>query len=207
MYLKNLSVCVILLLIARNGMMRGIIEQESLTQEEIKKLSPLTSQYVIPYNQAQTPLNEYTLECLTGVPEVITQRHAQTSRYGFVLYNIDQRENGAEEEANSLQQALSETGCDVIKAKWEHTNHLQEMISDRLSHIGGRCNFLFACIMSHGELGQLRGSNDSLVSISTIVKLFEQNLPSHVPLVSDYKRRVVCPSQKGRQTSFHVQIV
>ena len=59
------------------------------------------------------------------------------------------------------------------------------MISDRLSDIGGRCNFLFACIMSHGELGQLRGSDESLVSISTVIKLFEQNLPSHVPLVSD----------------------
>ena len=39
--------------------------------------------------------------------------------------------------------------------------------------------------MSHGELGQLRGSDESLVSISTVIKLFEQNLPSHVPLVSN----------------------
>ena len=37
--------------------------------------------------------------------------------------------------------------------------------------------------MSHGELGQLRGSDESLVSIITVIKQFEQNLPSHVPLV------------------------
>ena len=177
-------------------MMREIIEGESLTQEEIRKLSPLTSQYVIPYNQAQTALNDYTSVWLNDAPEVITQRQAQTSRYGCIFYNTDQRENGAEEEANSLQQALSETGCDVIKAKWGHTHQLQEMISDRLSDIGGRCNFLFACIMSHGELGQLRGSDESLVSISTVIKLFEQNLPSNVPLVSDC--RFVCSYQKGR---------
>ena len=166
--------------------MREIIEEESLTQDEIKKLSPLTSQYIIPYNQAQTPLNDFTQSLLNDVDnEINIQHQTQTSRYGFIFYNTDKRENGAEEEANSLQQALSQTGCVVIKAKWEHTNQLQEMISDRLSEIGGRCNFLFACIMSHGELGQLRGSDESLVSISTVIKLFEQNLPSHVPLVSD----------------------
>ena len=132
-------------------------------------------------------------------PATITQRQAQASRYGFIFYKTDRRENGAEEEANSLHQALSETGCDAIKAKWEHTNQLQQMISDSLGDIGGRCNFLFACIMSHGELGLLRGSDDSLVSISTVIKLFEQNLPSHVPLVSDYERRVVSSLQKGRE--------
>ena len=177
--------------------MREIIEEESLTQEEIKKLSPLTSQYVIPYNQAQTALDDVTPYWLAGeVVEINTQRQAQTSRYGFIFHNTDQRENGAEEEANNLQQALSETGCDVIKAKWGHTHQLQEMISDRLSDIGGQCNFLFACIMSHGELGQLRGSDVSLVSISTVIKLFQQNLPSHVPLVSYYKHIELCPPRK-----------
>ena len=181
----------------RNKMMRGIIEEESLTQEEIRKLSPLPSQYVMPYNQAQTALNGNALQMLHDeVAEINTRRQSQTSRYGFIFYNTDQRENGAEEEASNLQQALSETGCDVIKAKWEHTHQLQEMISDRLSDIGGRCNFLFACIMSHGELGQLRGSDESLVSISTVIKLFEQNLPSHVPLVSDYMQMELCPPNK-----------
>ena len=134
--------------------MREIIEEESLTQEEIKKLSPLTSQYVIPYNQAQEPLNRSTQRFLKDIHAAnITHSQAQTSRYGFIFYNLDQRENGAEDEANILQQALSETGCDVIKAKWGHTNQLQEMISDRLSDIGGRCNFLFACIMCTWRTG------------------------------------------------------
>ena len=162
-------------------MIREIIEEESLTQEEIRKLSPLTSQYVILYNQAQESFHRFTQHLLIDEhAAIITQRQAQTSRYGFILYNTDRRENGAEEEANSLQQSLSETGCDVTKAKWEHTKRLQKMISDRLCAIGGQCNFLFACIMSHGELGQLRGSDESLVSISTIIKLFEQNLPAHM---------------------------
>ena len=180
--------------------MREIIEEESLTLEEIRKLSPLTSQYVIPYNQAQKSLDDDTQELLRYYVdnEINTQRQAQTSRYGLILYNTDQREHGAVEEANNLQKALSETGCDVIKAKWVHTQQLQEMISDRLSDIGGRCNFMFVCIMSHGELGQLRGSDESLVSISTVIKLFEQNLPSHVPLVGYNKRRIVSPSPKGR---------
>ena len=167
-------------------MMREIIEEELLIQEEIKKLSPFTSQYIIPYNQAQKSLDADTPRWLDDdVAEINTQRQTQTSRYGFIFYNTDQRENGAEEEANNLQLALSETGCDVIKAKWEHTHQLQEMISDRLCDIGGRCNFLFACIMSHGELGQLRGSEQSRLSISTVITLFEQNLPSQVPLVSN----------------------
>ena len=169
-----------------DSVMREVIEVESLTQEEIKKLSPFTSQYVIPYNQAQKSLESDTVSWVHHeVAEINTRRQAQTSRYGFIFYNTDKRENGAEEEANNLQQALFETGCDVTKSKWGHTNHLQELISDRLGEIGVRCNFLFACIMSHGELGQLGGSDESLVSISTVIKLFEQNLPSHVPLVSN----------------------
>ena len=172
--------------------MRELIEEDSLTHEEIKKFSPLTSQYVIPYNQAQTLLHDYTL----GYADPINQCQAQTSRYGLIFYSTNRREDGAEEEASSLQQALSETGCDVIKAKWEHTNQLQQMISDGLGEIGGRCNFLFACIMSHGELGQLRGSDESLVSISTVIKQFEQNIPSYVPLVSDYKEMELRPPRK-----------
>ena len=80
-------------------MMREIIEEESLTQEEIKKLSPLTSQYVIPYNQAQTALDDVTQIWLNNLhAAIITSRQAQTSRYGFIFYNTDKRENGAEEE-------------------------------------------------------------------------------------------------------------
>ena len=176
-------------------MIREITEEDSLTQKEIDKLSPLTSQYVIPHNQAQKS-SDTQRWLVDEVAEINTQRQAQTSRYGFIFYNTDQRENGAEDEANNLHQALSETGCEVIKAKWGHTHQLQEMISDRLSDLGGQCNFLFACIMSHGELGQLRGSDDSLVSISTIIKLFEQNLPSHVPLVSDGEQMELCPPIK-----------
>ena len=188
--------------------MREIIEEESLTQEEIKKLSPLTSQYVIPYNQAQELLDEPTQYWLERLHAAFITQHqqAQASRYGFIFYNTDKRESGAEEEANSLQQSLSETGCVVIKAKWEHTKQLQEMISDRLSDIEGRCNFLFACIMSHGELGQLRGSDESIVSISTVIKLFEQNLPSQVPLVSYYKQIELRPLANGKTININFLI-
>ena len=105
--------------------MRVIIEEELLTQGEIRKLSPLTSQYVIPHNQVQQSLDILTLHKLENArADINTQRQAQTSRYGFIFYNTDQRENGAEEEASNLQQALSETGCDVIKAKWGPAHQL-----------------------------------------------------------------------------------
>ena len=106
-------------------MIREIIEEDSLTQKDIEKLSPLSSQYVIPYNQAQTPRFDVTQGWLNEVHnEINIQYQAQTSRYGFIFYNTDQRENGAEEEASNLQQALSETGCDVIKAKWGPAHQL-----------------------------------------------------------------------------------
>ena len=61
-------------------MMREIIEVESLAQEEIKKLSALTTQYVIPHHQAQKRLDESKLQMLNGAAYVNTQRQTQTSR-------------------------------------------------------------------------------------------------------------------------------
>ena len=65
-------------------MMREIIEEESLIEEEIKKLSPFTSQYMIPCNQAQKSLDSDTPYWLDNdVAEINTQRQTQTSRYGL----------------------------------------------------------------------------------------------------------------------------
>ena len=117
----------------KESVIREIIEEEPLTQEDIKKLSPHISQYVVPHKQAEKlvdppPFHSEISPKFRKLWNATTAQHEKhTGRYGFIFYNTEQREDGAEEQANNLQQALSETGCDVIKAEWGHTRELQKV--------------------------------------------------------------------------------
>ena len=95
------------------------------------------------------------------------------------------RENGAEAEVESLRSAFDDTGFTVFKDKWTHVDQLQEYVGHLLSMpvIHEACTFLFACVMSHGKLGQLCGSESSSVPINTLIRLLKRNMPLQIPLV------------------------
>ena len=140
-----------------------IIEHEPLNQGQIEELSPYSSQYVIPHNQTKT------------------------KRYGLILYNSEDR-HGADEEADNFKQALETAGCDVIKLQWSNTSELGSMIDSSLTRIVGDCSLLIVAVMTHGYRGALSGSEGSEIPINNILRQFEQDLPSHIPLVSNQKQ-------------------
>ena len=148
--------------LAKNEKISDMIGEDALSIADIEGIYPHSRQYIIPQNQ----------------------RHVQY--HGLVLYNTERREDGAETEATNLSSALADMGCQVTKERWTHTNDLQNTIFQKLMEIKDNCSFVFACIMSHGRLGQLCGSQDSSVSINTIIRLFEQHLHPRTPLVSNY---------------------
>lgn len=69
---------------------KTFVESLPLNVEQIKTLSPVSSYYIIPYNQKRS------------------------RRYGLVLFNSVDR-SGAAAEADNMEQALEEAGCDVTK--------------------------------------------------------------------------------------------
>ena len=131
--------------------------------------TPLSRRYIIPLNQRKS------------------------FYLSFIFYNTESREDGAEAEAESLRSAFDDTGFTVVKGMWTHVDQLQEYVGHLLSMpvIHEQCNFLFACIRSHGKLGQLCGSESSSVSIKTIIWLFKQNMPLQIPLVSSKQTNIL----------------
>ena len=74
-----------------------IIENEPLTAAQIEKLSPYSrGRYVIPYNQS----------------------HRGKSRcFAIILYNTHNRD-GADNEADKLEDSLQAIGCEIIRVEW-----------------------------------------------------------------------------------------
>ena len=101
----------------------------------------------------------------------------------LIFYNEDDRD-GAEEEADNLSQSLIITGCDVIKQVWSEVLQLRSMITDHLLQTRHTSSVLILCLMSHGSMGCLKGS-DGKVSINNILKQVCDIIPQHIPLVSE----------------------
>ena len=84
-------------IVDRNTRIVDIIENEPLTAVQIEKLSPYSSgRYVIPYNQS----------------------HRGKSRcFALILYNTHNRD-GADNEADKLEDSLQAIGCEIIRVEW-----------------------------------------------------------------------------------------
>lgn len=75
-------------LLARHIKISEIVQFEGLSMNQIQELSPYGNNYVIPFNQQKA------------------------KRYALIYYNAEDR-FGAHDEADTLEMALNETGCEV----------------------------------------------------------------------------------------------
>ena len=142
----------------REIQIQKITETESLTTEQIQQLSPHSSQYIIPYHQKKS------------------------KRYGVILFRSEGRQ-GAVDEADDLEQALTATGCDVIKMEWSEATELHNMIESALSRVVANCSLLIVCFMSHGSRGALADSHGQRVPVNDILHQSSFSLPQDIPLV------------------------
>ena len=137
---------------------QNITETESLTVDQIQVLSPLSTQYIIPYKQEKS------------------------KRYGLILFRSENR-SGAAAEADDLEQALEAAGCKVMKMEWYEARELQGMIDSAMDRIVGDCSLLIVCLMSHGSRGVLKGQGGEEIAVNDILHQFTYTLPESVPLV------------------------
>ena len=134
---------------------------EPLNIENIQKLSPYSTKYVIPYNQKKA------------------------KQLGLVLYNLSNRHGGSEE-AKCLEDSLISVGCDVLKLEWSDTRELTSIVESSLESRVKECSLLIVCIMAHGSRGVIYGSEGKSLSVNEILQVLDQILPSTIPMVCYY---------------------
>ena len=138
--------------------LRELIDNHPLDTEDIKLLSVHSDQYIIPYIQT------YVKRC------------------ALVLYSTEGRIN-ATEEADVMYQSLVSAGFDTKRVEW--ARDLPLVIIPLLSELVSQgVSLLVISIMCHGKAGMLTGSGNYKVSISDILQVLRERLPSSMPLVS-----------------------
>ena len=135
-----------------------LVEQHPLNREQIKKLSPHSSRYIIPYNQVNS------------------------RRLAVIFYSSVQRQ-GAAEEAGRLEESLHTAGCEVSNLEWSDAE-LHNLIENGLNGRANDCLLLIVCIMAHGSLGEIKGSSGEGIPVNEILHQLNFNLPKDVPMVS-----------------------
>ena len=139
-------------------MTEELIDQEPLTVKQLFALSPDSMRYLIPHNKANSaPL-------------------------AIVMYTPDERD-GAEEEANKLEDAWKTIGFEVKVFEWQHTHEIEVNLDKLLDASLANCCLLAINIMCHGERGTLRGRGQSYLLINKLLYHLESTLPPHLPLV------------------------
>ena len=132
---------------------------DPLTANQVEKLLPHTSYYIIPHNQTNI------------------KQHA------LILYNTNRRA-GAETEADSLQNAFTLVGFDVNRSDWNVTYELQSLIEISIIPTLQRCSLLVIAIMCHGYRGTLSGGNGSELPVNNILYRLTERLPTKLPMVN-----------------------
>lgn len=121
-------------------------------------------------------LNQYSDKYL------IPLNRSNVKPQAFVYYNTHNRP-GAESEAENLTSAIEYGGCVSRSVKWESVNGLRKAINGDVTSVKTSCSLLIICLMSHGSLGCLHGSDDEIITIDTILKDICEELPPDIPLV------------------------
>ena len=127
--------------------------------EHIKKLSPHSPKYVIPYNQQRS------------------------KRYGLIMLNSYKRPNAAKE-ASYFEQLLKIAEFNVFKIQWSHSKDLHEELEKALTHLTADCSLLLVCLMAHGSRGELAGSTGAPIPINNVLKHLTKRLSMTLPVVT-----------------------
>ena len=140
---------------------------EPLNIENIQKLSPYSTKYVIPYNQRKA------------------------KQFGLVLYNLSNRHGGSEE-AKALEEFLISVGCDELKLEWSDARALTSIVESSLKSRVKECSLLIVCIMAHGSRGVIYGSEGKSLAVNEILQVLDHILPSTIPMVCYYYVEFQC---------------
>ena len=160
-YQLGLKECYVLALFSGKSKILGdLIQSQHLTADDIKLLFDHSDRYIVPYLQTYM------------------------KRYGLVLYNPADRE-GAESEANDMNECLNKAGFHTRIKQWKHTYELnEETCITRMQELAAEgLSLLVVCIMSHGTVGVLRDSGGAAMPITDILSNMRIGLPECLPLV------------------------
>ena len=148
------------LFLGKSGILDELIQSQHLTTDDIKLLFDHSDRYIIPHLQTHM------------------------KRYGLVLYNPADRE-GAESEANAMNECLNKAGFHTRIKQWKHTYELnEETCITRMQELAAEgLSLLVVCIMSHGTAGVLRDSGGAAMPITDILSNMRIGLPECLPLV------------------------
>ena len=114
----------------------------------------------------------------------------RASPSGFILYNCANRQ-GVQDEAQNFERKLQQIGYGVITIGWSHTDELVKLLSGQSKTAQHRMAPLILSIMSHGHKGILSGTNNSEITINSLLHQLEKSLPPTKPLVS-FQTRLIC---------------
>ena len=131
---------------------------QPLTTMDIENVFDASDEYIIPYHKENT-------KC-----------------YGLVLYNTNDRINSTEE-AKVVETNMRNADFHTIKVEWESALKLPHILCEQLSGHTDQMSVLMVCIMSHGRIGTLTGSQSSVMPISDVLWKLSELLPEHLPLV------------------------
>ena len=163
---ENLQLCVVYLT-ERQEQIDELVRTKPLSMENIHKLSPYSTKYVIPYNQKKA------------------------KQLGLVLYNLSNRQGGSEE-AKALEDSLISVGCDVLKLEWSDIRELTSIVESSLESRVKECSLLIVCIMAHGSRGVIYGSEGKSLAVNEILQVLDHILPSTIPMVCYYYAEFQC---------------
>ena len=149
--------------------------------EQIQQLSPHSSQYIIPHKQKNS------------------------KRCGLILFSSVGRQ-GASAEANNLEHALIESGCEVIKMEWSTTEELQNILESALGEIVTTCSLLIFCLMAHGSRGTVNGSTGESIPVNDILHQLSHTLPAELPMVNQLRTPAVNNIRPYDQSVYYARI-
>lgn len=133
----------------------------------------------------EKPLSPEEAEILTMLSDyyVIAENNARAKCHVFICYNTSDRE-GANEEVKHLCDAFTKVGFVTNICEWASFHELSEWIINSIEEVKDTCSLLFCCMMSHGFLGHLTGTDGSYGAINELLHLFHSNLLRSTPLVN-----------------------
>ena len=133
-------------------------ETQPLSMMEIEAVFHASDEYVVPY-------------------------HKQNAKcYGLILYNTNDRINSTEE-AKVVETNLQNADFQTRRVMWESALKLPHILHEQLTGHTDQMSLLMVCIMSHGRIGTLTGTQSSVMPISDVLWKLSELLPEHLPLV------------------------
>ena len=140
---------------------KRLIETKPLTIKHVRELFNRSSRYPIPFNQEHVKI------------------------YYLIAYTKENRE-GADAEANQLEDAFVAIGGEVVKKEWTTITELLKSIQTQLAAAksANNCSCFFLSIMCHGRMGMLYESSfKGFITIDDLLLQLTNNLHPETPLV------------------------